>query len=217
MRQIIIIFILIISVLKINAQDYISAIKNSYRDLDTSSYVMKVINEIQNYIIDDNFIKFKNKPNKNNSDYEIIDIIEHKLNKVIKDIDNSNLIFILNFEIDTAKIKTNNYFVVNPNNFKFNVYCVGKKAYPYRYILFYNDKLDNYSSFPTFSKKYYSQIRNAYKVVLRKKPQYLLNCWALPNSIVYVLNDKIYVYRVIQRKVYELDEYVRLFKQTIRS
>ena len=52
-----------------------------------------------------------------------------------------------------------------------------------------------------------------YKKILRKSPKYLLNCDSLEggNTIWYVLNDEIYVYRIIQMKEYKLDDYVKKF------
>ncbi|MDO9154106.1 MAG: hypothetical protein Q7U47_10455 [Paludibacter sp.] len=132
-------------------------------------------------------------------------------------ITNSKILFVLNFEIHTTKIHTNDYFKIEPHYFKYHLYCFDKKKYPSNYVFFYSGELDSYSNYPTFSRKYLSQVQYAYKMVMRKEPQYLLFCWTLPNSVVYVLNDKIYVYRVMQRKIYELDEYVKLFSHTIRK
>jgi len=48
---------------------------------------------------------------------------------------------------------------------------------------------------------------------MRKKPQYLLYSSELEgmNTILYMLNDKIYVYRIIQMKEYELSEYLKKY------
>jgi len=48
---------------------------------------------------------------------------------------------------------------------------------------------------------------------MRKKPQCLLYSSELEgmNTILYMLNDKIYVYRIIQMKEYELSEYLKKY------
>jgi hypothetical protein len=56
--------------------------------------------------------------------------------------------------------------------------------------------------------------KNALKVfrkTLQKQPKYLLYCPELEgmNTILYVLNDKIYVYRIAQMKEYELSDYIK--------
>jgi hypothetical protein len=58
--------------------------------------------------------------------------------------------------------------------------------------------------------------RNAPEVfgkIMRKNPEYLLYCHKLEgmNTILYVLNDKIYVYRIAQMKEYELSDYLKNF------
>jgi hypothetical protein len=52
-----------------------------------------------------------------------------------------------------------------------------------------------------------------FKKILRKNPKYLLYCnqFEGANTILYVLNDKIYVYRIIQMEEYELSDYIKEF------
>lgn len=48
---------------------------------------------------------------------------------------------------------------------------------------------------------------------MRKQPKYLLLCSELEgmNTILYMLNNKIYVYRIVQMQEYELSDYIEKF------
>ncbi|MDO9155172.1 MAG: hypothetical protein Q7U47_15935 [Paludibacter sp.] len=217
MRTIIItIFFAFVSI-HTKSQSLIKIINDTYSNLDSITYTEQVIKKIKEDIFTYEYHKLSNKPEKSISDVELLDAITKNHNRNVHEISDSKILFVLNFEIDTSKISTNDYFRVNPHYFKFNLFCFDKKKYPFKYVLFYDGELDSYSTFPTFSRKYLKHVQHAFKVVLRRKPQYLLFCWSLPNSVVYVLNNKIYVYRVIQRKTYEMDEYLKLFSHTIRK
>jgi hypothetical protein len=217
MRKLAFTIILVFLHINSNGQSISPSIKNLFNNLDSTLYMERVLTEIQDDILSKDYYELLNKPEKNIVEIDIIEAIKKRYNSTIEDIKKSKILYVLNIDIDTSKISTNNYLIIDPNYFKFNLFCFEKKKYPSKYILFYDGKLDSYSTFPTYSRKYLKHNQEAYKEVLRKKPEYLLFCWSLPNSVVYVLNDKIFVYRVIQRKVYELDVYVKLFKHTIRK
>ena len=63
--------------------------------------------------------------------------------------------------------------------------------------------------------------RRILKREIKVKPKYLLYCEEffenLTLTIWYVFNDKIYVYRDVEKKAYELDEYVELFFKLYRD
>ena len=46
---------------------------------------------------------------------------------------------------------------------------------------------------------------------MRKHPKYLLFCPDLEgmNTILYVIDNDVYVYRIIQMQVYKLDDYIK--------
>jgi len=48
---------------------------------------------------------------------------------------------------------------------------------------------------------------------MKKRPKYLLFCYALDgmNTILYVLNDEIFVYRITEMEEYELNDYLKKF------
>ena len=71
----------------------------------------------------------------------------------------------------------------------------------------------SYSFYPTFSRVIAKNAPKAFRKIMRKKPKYLLLCDELEgmNTILYVLNDKIYVYRIVEMKEYELSDYFEKF------
>ncbi len=72
------------------------------------------------------------------------------------------------------------------------------------------------SSYPTFSRQIGKNAPKVLKKILRKNPRYLLYCYDLEseNTVLYILNDKIYVYRIAQMEEYELSNYIEKFNFT---
>ena len=52
---------------------------------------------------------------------------------------------------------------------------------------------------------------------MEKQPDYWLYCYQLEemNTILYMKNEHIYVYRIVEMEEYELDEYFEKFKDRI--
>lgn len=53
----------------------------------------------------------------------------------------------------------------------------------------------------------------AFKHIMRLHPQYILSCQQLDwmNTILYLKDDKIYVYRILEKEHYELNSYIQKF------
>lgn len=190
-------FILMIFHNDLIAQTYdLQIVKNQYEKLDTSSYLQSVENIV--------FNDYHKKDNYN---------IEGNYNNVERRFRENIPVFVLKIDIDTAKIFTDNYIKVDYSEKKFDIYFFDEYLHPSYYLFFVDDQLDAATSvFPTFSRNYGKKIKSALQKVIKKKPKYLLECHYLPNTILYVLCDKIYVHRVIQNKDYELNKYVKIFK-----
>ena len=105
-------------------------------------------------------------------------------------------------------------FQPDTNKMLFNLISFDKLFKPQFYVYVVCGKfVENHEFFPTFSKQAGKNVPKIYRKILRKNPQYLLNCDELEggNTIWYVLNNEIYVYRIIQMKEYKLDDYVKKF------
>jgi hypothetical protein len=154
----------------------------------------------------------------------VIDSIIRELSEITKDryysvfvsaIKNNHLHFVLKLRVEKHEYP-NQYSFFQPDTSKlpFDLISFDKCYKPQFYVYIVEGKYVEYHEFfPTFSKQAAKNVPKIYRKILRKKPKYLLNCDNLEggNTILYVLNDEIYVYRILQMTEYKLDDYVRKF------
>jgi len=106
------------------------------------------------------------------------------------------------------------FFMPDTSKMKFDLISFDKRYKPQFYVYVVKGKFVEYHSFfPTFLRKAGKNVPKIYRKILRKKPRFMLNCANLEggNTIWYVLNDEIYVYRIIQMKEYKLNDYIKRF------
>lgn len=120
--------------------------------------------------------------------------------------------YVLNLKIDTCGKLT--CLLPDTSSLTFNLFYFGKDYKDGFYVYCEEGQYSwSDSRYRTFSKKIGKNAKKVFKKILRKKPKYLLYCSELEgmNTVLYVLNDEIYVYRIIQMKEYKLDDYIRKF------
>ena len=103
---------------------------------------------------------------------------------------------------------------VDTGKLPFNLFYLGKHSKNNFYVFVHNGEYAyGQDTYPTVSRPIGKNIRKVLRKIMRKQPKYLLFCPELEemNTILYVLNDKIYVYRVAQMKEYELSDYFKHF------
>lgn len=135
--------------------------------------------------------------------------IEEQINQFSDKIRAKTPIYVLNLipkdgqtlQVDTGKLA-------------FNLFYFDKRFNPQYYVFVENGRFSDQSTFyPTFSSVIGKNAPKVFRKILQKQPKYLLYCTELEgmNTILYVLNDKIYVYRIAQMKEYELGDYIKEF------
>ncbi|MBD1420995.1 hypothetical protein [Sphingobacterium chuzhouense] len=143
------------------------------------------------------------------------DTVSRIYDKINKEINGNRIKFVLRVDIDTSRLNSNSYLVLEDSRYAFDIYCYDSKFNPTFFVYFNKDELDNFGNvYQTPELKYAKKLKAAVKQILKKKPKHILFSYHLPNTILYVNNDRIYVYRVIQKEVYELDHYVAKFKDS---
>jgi hypothetical protein len=143
--------------------------------------------------------------------------ITEQYDNFISNISNKRKIwFLLNTKIERDTISNTNKYLIKPDTSKmcFNIYIFGKYSFPDSSIDFENGEFQGYGPFGTFSQIIAKKGSVAFKRIMKKQPKYLLYCYQLEqmNTIMYVLDDKIYVYRVVEMEEYELNEYLKKFQ-----
>lgn len=188
-------------VTSIYSQTNISQIEKTYHKMDSVIYLKSIKNAVIQSVISD----FKEPLYKH---------ILERCNFIVNGIGNNTVKFALNIDIDTNKFDTYDYLEIDTSFYNFNIYCVDRQLNPVYFIFFRNNRLDFFGDFyPTFSRSYSEKIKHALSTVLKKEPEFLLNCYSLPNTILYVKKGKIYVYEVIRKKKYLLEDYIDRFQR----
>jgi len=123
--------------------------------------------------------------------------------------------FVLNLHIDScAKNDENIRLLPDSSSMPFNLFYFDKHS-NFRFVVFFeNDQISHYDEkYRTFSKPIGKNAPKVFKEILRKKPKYLLYCHDLEqmNTILYIIDDEICLYRIAQKKKYELSEYKKKF------
>lgn len=141
--------------------------------------------EVKNRSVDECVTRFSNRLREKSPSYV--------LNILLKD-DQT-------MQVDTGKLSFNLIYFDEDYKGRLYVYCQdGQYSW-------------HDTRYRTFSRQLANNAPKAFKRIMRKQPKYLLYCTELEgmNTILYVLNDKVYVYRIVQMKEYELGEYIQKF------
>jgi hypothetical protein len=125
---------------------------------------------------------------------------------------NKKEVFLLNIDVDSAHLNTNDYVRVDTNEYRFSVVFLNTKKDIEDDLCFQNNEsypfFIDYTGF-TYAKKLF----RGYKKVFKRNPMYILYCSGLHQVILYVFDERIFVYQVMTEKTYELREYLQVLKQ----
>ena len=138
--------------------------------------------------------------------------IDESTNNFISAVKGKPVHFVLNLMLE--KHDQHSLFLPDTSKIQFNLISFDKHFNPQFYVYVVLGKFVEYHEFfPTFSKQAAKNVPKIYRKILRKNPQYILKCDKLEggNTIWYVLNNEIYVYRIIQMKEYGLNDYLKKF------
>ena len=219
----------------LSAQTLLEKIENAYNALDSVSYIENII---LSYRVDwairakglslDSLIV---RPTYNHLEpiqrQHIIDSlmrdmpicsksrIENSTNEFISAVKNNPVHFVLNLIFEkNEQSEQSACFKPDTSDLQFNLISFDKHFKPQFYVfVVWGKYVEYHESVPTFIRRVGKNVRKIYKKILRKNPQYILNCDDLEggNTIWYVLNDEIYVYRIYQMKEYKLNEYLKKY------
>ena len=107
---------------------------------------------------------------------------------------------------------------VDESKMPFNLFYFGEHRKNELYIYCNNGEfLEAQPRYWTFSPKLCRNAPKAFQKIMEKQPDYWLYCYQLEemNTILYMKNERIYVYRIVEMEEYELDEYFEKFKDRI--
>jgi len=226
---------LLLSVLFINtiaSQTLIQRIENTYYALDSTSYIENIIFSFKNEV-KKNVNEMDNLTLElNGFDYNIIDSVEkqHIIDSIIQKsmysktrieertkcfasiVKDKTVHYVLNLRVLSSEHSDNHICLLPDTSYlPFNLFYFDKRLNLKYFVLINNGQICHYDShYRTFSKPIGRNAPKVFKKILRKNPRFLLYCYDLEqmNTILYALNDKIYVYRIAQMEEFELSEYI---------
>ena len=117
------------------------------------------------------------------------------------------------------RLKDGQTLQVDTSRLAFNLYYFGKKYKGRLYVYCYEGECGYDSYYRTFSRKLGKNAPKVFRKIMRKHPKYLLYCRDLGcmNTILYVIGNDIYIYRIIQMQEYKLDDYMENRKRLSRN
>jgi hypothetical protein len=206
----------------VNCQNLICQIDSAYQSIDTASYrknmilsfkkrMEQIAVEMEN--LDSSFSYKWAKDDSIRKYYQIW--IKDRCDKFISEIYNADPVYVLNLLVKKDIIDNKRLVLeVDTGKLNFNLFDFGKNFNGNLFVFVDNGEYSEHDrQYIAFSRKLGRNAPKVFKKIMSKKPEYLLYCSQLDwmNTILYVLNDKIYVYRIIQMEEYELSEYLKKF------
>jgi hypothetical protein len=216
----------------LSGQSLVQQIHEAYNALDSVMYIKDII---QSYKVDDenryreaeeNFFSLKlSMVDLNNKDSIQRKIItdglyrehfnerrkwrEERVKKFASSVKDEPVQYVLNLIVDGQTLK------VDTGKLAFNLFYFDKDFKGRMYVYIEDGRYSWHDArYRTFSRELGTNAPIVFRRIMRKRPQYLLYCEGLEgmNTILYMKDDKIFVYRIVQMKEYELNDYIKKFK-----
>ena len=220
-----------------NAQSLTEQIEQAYNRLDSASYIDNIIQSYAKWLDNADKETYDLLVELACSGSDSISVIraKNRVDSIFPDFFQSckitNARYLKEFEnsvksgtplyVLNLRLKDGQTLQVDTSKLAFNLYYFGKRYKGRLYI--YCDEgeyswQDSY--YRTFSRKLGKNAPKVFRKIMRKHPKYLLFCTDLVermNSILYVIGNDIYIYRIIQMQEYKLDDYMENRKRLSRN
>lgn len=207
----------------LNAQTLIEQIESAYCTLDSAAYLDDVISSYLRWVDEamreeyEMWVEFTAgtfvNPN-GDKDYAKNDSMlcairkdfQRMSSKFEKAVRSRIPLYVLNLKLINEQT-----LQVDTCRLAFNLFYFDERCKDGKYIYCENGEYSfDDSRYTTFSRKIGRNAPKVFKRIKRKHPKYLLYCYDLEkeNTILYVIDNDIYVYRIAQMKEYRLDDYM---------
>ena len=208
-----------------NAQTLIEQIERAYSALDSASYINKIVfvlckvvrkNEEETYKLlyapDSDSMKVAQWFNRTDSMY----LKYLQKNKILNEPDirhfenevkSGTPLYVLNL-----KLKDKQTLQVDTGRLAFNLFYFDKRCKGRLYVYCDDGEYSwNDGRFRTFSRPLGRNAPIVFRRIMRKQPKYLLFCPDLEgmNTILYVINNEVFIYRIVEMEKYKLDDYMK--------
>ena len=212
-----------------NAQSLTEQIEQAYNRLDSASYIDNIIQsyakcldnadkETYDLLVElacsgSDSISVIRAKNRVDSMYPPNFFQSCKITNVryLKEFENSvksgTPLYVLNL-----RLKDGQTLQVDTSRLAFNLYYFGKKYKGRLYVYCDDGEYSGIDSrYRTFSRPLGRNAPKVFRKIMRKQPKYLLFCPDLEgmNTILYVINNEVFIYRIVEMEKYKLDYYMK--------
>ena len=110
------------------------------------------------------------------------------------------------------KLKDKQTLQVDTGRLAFNLFYFDKRCKGRLYVYCDDGEYSGIDScYRTFSRPLGRNVPKVFRKIMRKHPKYLLFCPELEgmNTILYIINNEVFLYRIVEMEKYKLDDYMK--------
>ena len=211
-----------------NAQTLIEQIERAYSALDPASYIDKVILSYAKTLDKQYEETFKSFADMCSSGVDSSDVVQkqhiadsiylryfkddktwndQEVKKFANEVRAGTPLYVLNL-----KLKDKRTLQVDTSRLAFNLFYFDKRCKGRLYVYCDDGEYSGIDSrYRTFSRRLGRNAPKVFRKIMRKHPKYLLFCPELEgmNTILYVINNEVFIYRIVEMEKYKLDDYMK--------
>ena len=210
-------------------QTLVQQIESAYSSIDTCSYLDSMVASYKSFLIiwsgATDLETMVNQLDSLPRQGETIDslwsalplssqtLVEERMENFKRTVYGHESTFVLNLQL-----QPDNTLQADTGKLPFNLFYFDEECKGDLYIFCENGEYSEHDSrYRTFSRCLGRNAPKVFRRIMKKQPDYWLYCYALEwmNTILYMKDRRIYVYRICEMKEYELDEYLTKFKNSL--
>ena len=211
-----------------NAQTLIEQIERAYSALDSTSFIDNIVLSYSKSLEKEHEETFKSFVDMCSSGVDSSDVVQkqHIADSIylryFKDDKTWNDQEVKKFAIEVRagtplyvlnlKLKDKQTLQVDTGRLAFNLFYFDKRCKGRLYVYCYDGKYGwHEDGYRTFSRRLGRNAPKVFRKIMRKRPKYLLFCPELEgmNTILYVINNEVFLYRIVEMEKYKLDDYMK--------
>ena len=211
-----------------NAQTLMEQIERAYSALDSTSYIDNIVLSYSKSLEKGHKETFKLLVDMCSSGVDSLDVAQkqhiadsvyleyfkdekkldaQKTKSFESEIKSKTPLYVLNL-----KLKDKQTLQVDTGRLAFNLFYFDKRCKGRLYVYCDDGEYSwNYGRYRTFSRPLGRNAPIVFRRIMRKQPKYLLFCPDLEgmNTILYVINNEVFIYRIVEMEKYKLDYYMK--------
>jgi len=211
-----------------NAQTLIEQVERAYSALDSTSYIDNIVLSYSKSLEKEHEETFKSFVDICSSGVDSSDVVQkqhiadsiylryfkddktwndQEVKKIANEVRAGTPLYVLNL-----KLKDKQTLQVDTSRLAFNLFYFDKRCKGRLYVYCDDGEYSGLDSrYRTFSRRLGRNAPKVFRKIMRKHPKYLLFCPELEgmNTILYVINNEVFIYRIVEMEKYKLDDYMK--------